>query len=372
MEVLRFGYCIPFLRVPPLSKEPIPMASYFPTSTTGIALEEVTLSFVEKGAVELAPLPSPGFYSRMFVVWKTSGSWRPVIDLSVFNRFVLKTPFKMETIQSVLLSVRQGDWMVSIDPKEAYLQVPVHPDSCKYLRFVAFGKPYQFRALCFSLSTAPQVFTRVVTPISTILHSLGIRMCRYLDDWLIQASSRETVLQALSTVLSLCQELGVYSKHGEIELCPSSEGSLSRYSSRCRDFQGFSIWGAHQQAYVSRQRISVLQAAARVHLAVSFGDSVLSLPSSSGGVASACKPSNSLYIARGITWRIPFWSPGRTTASRIFVGGWTPNVFFRGCLCLNAHPISTSGPTRQTSAGGLTSIKKSFQASGFRKRLLFP
>ena len=124
VEVLLFGYRILFLQVPPLSKEPIPMASYSPTSTKGIALEEVTLSLVEKGAVELAPLPSPGFYSRMFVVWKTSGSWRPVIDLSVFNRFVLKTPFKMETIQSVLLSVRQGDWMVSIDLKEAYLQVP--------------------------------------------------------------------------------------------------------------------------------------------------------------------------------------------------------------------------------------------------------
>ena len=43
MEVLRFGYHIPFLRVPPLSKEPIPLASYSPTSTKGIALQDVTL-----------------------------------------------------------------------------------------------------------------------------------------------------------------------------------------------------------------------------------------------------------------------------------------------------------------------------------------
>ena len=74
MEVLRFWYCTPFLRVPPLSSEPILMASYSPSSTKGIALEEVTLSLVERGAVELAPPPSLGFYSRMFVVWKTSGS----------------------------------------------------------------------------------------------------------------------------------------------------------------------------------------------------------------------------------------------------------------------------------------------------------
>ena len=145
----------------------------------------------------------------MFVVWKTSGSWRPVIDLLVFIRFVLKTPFKRETSQSVRLSVRQGDWMVSVDLKEPYLQVPVHTDSRKYLRFVALGEPYQFRARCLGLSTAPPVFPRVMTPISSILISLGNRMHRYLVDWFIQASSCEAVLQALSTVLSLCRELGV-------------------------------------------------------------------------------------------------------------------------------------------------------------------
>ena len=128
----------------------------------------------------------------MFVVRKTSGTWRPVTDLSVFIRFVLMTPFKRETSQSVRLSVRQGDWLVSIDLKEAYLQVPVHLDSRKYLRFVALGEPYQFRALCLGLSTVPQVFPRVMTPVSSILISLSNRMHRLL-----------------STVLSLCRELGV-------------------------------------------------------------------------------------------------------------------------------------------------------------------
>ena len=82
MEVLRFGYHLPFLSTLPLSAAPIPMPSYSPTSIKGAALEDFTLGLIVKGAVELAPLPSPGFYSRLFVLWKTSGSWRPVIDLS--------------------------------------------------------------------------------------------------------------------------------------------------------------------------------------------------------------------------------------------------------------------------------------------------
>ena len=209
VEVPREGCRIPFLRPPPLSTDPIPMPSYAPTSIKGAALEEVTLALIAMGAVELAPLPSPGFYSRLFVVWKTTGSWRPVIDLSLLNRFVDISPFRMKTIQSVLMSFRRGDWMASIDLREASLQVPVHPESRRFLRFVAHGRAYHFTALCFSLSTAPQVFTRVMATVSVVLHSLGIRMRRYLDDWLVQASSREALLQDLGVVLSFCRELGI-------------------------------------------------------------------------------------------------------------------------------------------------------------------
>ena len=221
VEVLRVGYCLPFLSTPPLSNAPLPMPSYSPTSIKGAALEEVTLDLVAKGAVELAPLPSPGFYSRLFVVWKTSGSWRPVIILSHLNRFVDMSPFQMETIQSVLLSVCQGDWMASIDLKEAYLQVPVHPASRHFLRFVFRDRVYQFKALCFGLSTAPQVFTRVMAPVSAILHSMGIRMRRYLDDWLVQSSSRESLLRDLQTVLHFCHELGIVVNPQKSNLLPS-------------------------------------------------------------------------------------------------------------------------------------------------------
>ena len=221
MEVLRFGYRIPFLCEPPLSKVPISLPSYHPSSTKGVALGEVTQALVAKSAVEFAPLPSLGFYSRLFVVWKTSGSWRPVIDLSILNSFVDVSHFRMETIQSVLLSVRQGDWMASIDLKEAYLQVPVHPDSRRFLRFLARGNVYQFSALCFGLSIAPQVFTRVMAPVSAILHSWGIRMRRYLDNWLVQSSSRDSLLRDLRVVLGLCRELGIVVNHEKSHLIPS-------------------------------------------------------------------------------------------------------------------------------------------------------
>ena len=77
-----------------------------------------------------------------------------------------------------------------------YLQVPIHPESCRYLCLTMGGVSYQFRVLCFGLTTAPQVFTRLMAPISAILHRYGIGMLRYLDDWLILAESGTTCLQA--------------------------------------------------------------------------------------------------------------------------------------------------------------------------------
>ena len=139
------------------------------------------------------------------------------------EHFIASQRFHMETPQSVLRSIRQGDWMISLDLQDAYLQVPIHPESRLYLRFTMGGVPYQFRVLCFGLTTAPQVFTRLMAPISAILHRYGIRMLRYLDDWLILAESRTTCLQARDRLLQVCEELGLQVNFKKSSLIPSQD-----------------------------------------------------------------------------------------------------------------------------------------------------
>ena len=198
------------------------MPSYSPSSIRGKALEKEFQDLLLKRAIEQAP-QSPGFYSRLFVVQKDSGAWRPIIDLSTLNTYIVSQHFHMETPQSVLCSIRQGDWMISLDLQDAYLQVPIHPESRRYLRFTMGGVPYQFRVLCFGLTTAPQVFTRLMAPISAILHRYGIRMLRYLDDWLILAESRTTCIQARDRLLHLCEELGLQVNLRKSSLVPSQD-----------------------------------------------------------------------------------------------------------------------------------------------------
>ena len=220
VEALRVGYRIPFDRLPPLSERPLSLPAYSPQSIMGVALTQELQNLLRKGAVEPAP-QSPGFYSRLFLVQKASGSWRPIIDLSTLNDYIISAHFHMETPWSVLNSIRPGDWMISLDLQDAYLQVPVHRDSRLFLRFVVAGKTYQFRVLCFGLTTAPQVFTRVMAPVSAILHRHGVRMLRYLDDWLVLASTEIACIQSRDRFLSVCKELGIQVNFKKSSLVPT-------------------------------------------------------------------------------------------------------------------------------------------------------
>ena len=176
---------------------------------------------ISKQAVELAPLPSPGFYSLMFVVPKVTGGWRPIIDLSTLNDFISKKKFRMETPATALQFLRQGDWTISLDLKDAYFQVPIHPRSRHLLRFSHLGQVWQFRALPFGLTTAPYVFTRVMAHVSSLTHARGIRMVRYIDDWLVAAEDQDTLCRQRDWLLALCCRLGILVNFEKSDLSPS-------------------------------------------------------------------------------------------------------------------------------------------------------
>ena len=144
-----------------------------------------------------------------------------MISLSHLNEFVHLTRIKMETLASVLLSVREGVFLASLDLKDAYFQIPIHRSSRKLLRFTSEGTVYEFQALCFRLSTAPQVFTRVFAAVSAWAHSHGIRLLRYLDDWLILASSEREAKQSVQSLLLLCHTLGIVINKKKSDLVPS-------------------------------------------------------------------------------------------------------------------------------------------------------
>ena len=134
-------------------------------------------------------------------------------------------------------------------------------------QFCRFESSISVQALCFGLSMAPQVFTRVMAPVSAILHRLGIRMCRCLDDWLIQAPSRSLVLQSLETVVHPCQDLGIIINWEKVQSPSIAASGLPGCYSGFHSFQGFFLPTESREAMLNCGRISVLRRSASFFVA---------------------------------------------------------------------------------------------------------
>ena len=89
-----------------------------------------------KGAVRKVTPCADQFLSQIFLVAKKDGSYRPVINLRPLNQFMQQVHFKMENLGMMRDLLREGDWMASIDLRDAYLSVKIWEDHRKYLRFL--------------------------------------------------------------------------------------------------------------------------------------------------------------------------------------------------------------------------------------------
>ena len=283
-----------------------PPSQLQPRFHQGLALSDAVCALVEKEAIEIAP-PSPGFYSRLFVTPKVTGGWRPVMDLSRLNGWVELSSFRMKTAQSVLLSLRLGDWMVSLDLQDAYLQVPVHPASRRFLRFCVGDAVFQFRALYFGLSSAPQVFTRVMAPISSIMHRHGFRLLRYLDDWLHLPGPG--ACEGLSP-LAVSSPRG-HSQSFEELFGPDSDVGLSRDDPRDFSFEGFPDPQTCSEVLPPSPGVFVRPSPTCVGLEESSRDDVVHVRHRSGFSAPYALPSTSSQCGRSSPARRPSCLLGR-------------------------------------------------------------
>ncbi|KAI2653704.1 Transposon Ty3-G Gag-Pol polyprotein [Labeo rohita] len=208
LRTVERGYRIQFGAPPP------PFIGVSPTLVgpeQGLVMEQEVVSLLRKEAIEVVPPHDreSGFYSRYFIVPKKDGGLRPILDLRVLNRSVMKLKFRMLTLKQVVSQIRSEDWFVTIDLKDAYFHVSILPQHRKFLRFAFRGEAYQYRVLPFGLALSPRTFTKCVDAALAPLRLQGIRILNYIDDWLILAQSEQVAAQHRDAVLAHMKELGL-------------------------------------------------------------------------------------------------------------------------------------------------------------------
>jgi ribonuclease HI len=224
LKVLGKGYKIPFKEKPKLTYDPC-MESISKNPVRDQLIEDQFQELVEKKVLEVVPGPyyGPSYFSIIFMVPKPNGKWRPVIDLKMLNQSVECPHFKMDDAQRVWETLLPDHYAFSIDLKDAYLHVPIHKHSRKYLRVYRKGIVYQFRALPFGLCTAPLIFTKIVAEVKEMVQSQGINMCSFLDDWLHLVRTYSLGKVQARYMVELCKHLGWIVNQEKSELTPVQE-----------------------------------------------------------------------------------------------------------------------------------------------------
>ena len=158
-----------------------------------------------------------GLLQLTFLGSKPHSHWRPILDLN--------KPNLSETIRT---SLQQGEWVTSIDFKDAYFHIPIQEQSRKYLRFHIQGQVYQFKALPFGLSTAPMEFTVIQKEVKLMAIHKGLRIHQYLD-WLVRARSHQACLQHTQELVKMCPQLGWLVNFEKSELEPKQDFDFVGY-----------------------------------------------------------------------------------------------------------------------------------------------
>ncbi|KYN15932.1 hypothetical protein ALC57_11825, partial [Trachymyrmex cornetzi] len=165
------GYKIPFFSPPP--PRPVLREPVFSTVTAAHCNNEIK-SLLKKGVVYPVQSLLDQFLSSSFLTEKPSGGMRFILNLRELNTYILPFHFKLEDWQTVVRLMLPNVEMASLDLKDAYFLLPIHPCFRKYLRFQWKSVTYEFGALPFSLATtAPYIFTKVLRAVVAYLRAEG-------------------------------------------------------------------------------------------------------------------------------------------------------------------------------------------------------
>ena len=186
LNVVKYGYKIPLKTVPYQKRIPTNPPA---TGNAFQVLVSEAQSLISKHAVRIVSPVDGQYVSSYFAVPKPRkvDQWRPILNLKYFNANVKKYKFTMETLSSVRDWIKPQSYCIGLDLRDAFLHIPIHEESKKYLRFKWLDQVLEWIVLPFGLTCSPRVITKVLKPVIAFLRSTwGILISIYIDDILIQ------------------------------------------------------------------------------------------------------------------------------------------------------------------------------------------
>lgn len=163
------------------------------------ALKELeSTGVIEK--VEFSDYASP-----IVPVRKQNGSLRVCGDFRKINEILHESKFPLPNMAELISNVSGHQFYTKLDLKNAYLQIEVVPDDCKYLVINTHLGLYKYLRLPFGIHSSPAIFQKFISQL--LASHEGTHP--YLDDIIVGGDSIEEHDQRLSKVLETLQAANV-------------------------------------------------------------------------------------------------------------------------------------------------------------------
>ena len=138
-NVVKKGLSWRWLKIPPKSVS-------CPPQKSNSLIRQYIQEMLDKGVIQKTKRFI--FRGRLFSVPKKDTlKRRMILDVSKINKFIVCPKFKMISIQQVRQVVQKGNFVTSIDLKDAYWHIPIMKSFQKFLAFEVDGSKFVFQNL---------------------------------------------------------------------------------------------------------------------------------------------------------------------------------------------------------------------------------
>lgn len=103
----------------------------------------------------------------------------------------------MKSLELLRDILKQGDFICKLNLKDAYFGMPLAKELKKFVRFHWEGELYQFLCLCFVLSPAPYIFTKLLKIPIAFLWRIDTLIIIYLDNMFLMGRTADKCIAML-------------------------------------------------------------------------------------------------------------------------------------------------------------------------------
>ncbi|KAA6327924.1 MAG: putative Transposon Ty3-G Gag-Pol polyprotein, partial [Streblomastix strix] len=176
-------------------------------------------------------VPSVKVLNRTFLVPRSDGRLRKILDCRMVNSVTMNQKFQMEGVEHLRQLIQPEDFATTLDLRDAYHHVNVHSSLHPYFSFAFRDKMYTYAGLPFGWNRNPYMFTKtLLVCIRQIRKRWKVKITSYIDDILLL----HTVKQELQTIT---KQIAQFLKDLCWRLAPEKCRMIPYQRFKCLDWQ---------------------------------------------------------------------------------------------------------------------------------------